>query len=521
MKNDKLILWFLIPILIFAIAGAFAMSMTTSLVDEHMYISASVFVAQDQELYKDFAFLQVPYLPLLYGNLYRILGIESYYLFTGKLISFLFLGIASAVLFLLARRVLHDLFLSLGIVTLFLLNITILNSAALATNFMIPVALSMISFYLFYISFIENQIKFVGITVAGIFLALAIGTKLTIATAAIPFVAIIFCYLAMGKYPSINAKRNIVYSLFFYISGLTIGLLPILFFMSDLESFSFNNLGFHNVNTRWRQITEFDGPMSLHAKLAFAHKQYFKSDNLILLLGIMLGAGLAIKNSPTVRQTIQQIHTGAFLAFFLVLTAALTALVPTPSWLHYYSIPISFLFILFVFSCLSDSEKTAILHKRLVLILVLVTTAYNGPHLLWHITRFTHEENRIAFRLHDASTNVRNILIEKGIGTDRKIATLSPLYAIESNLPIYPELSTGPFLYRVGDLLTAEQRKHFIGTSAKNLNDLFAEDQPAAILISYDPNLVDLNKPFIAYATVNNYQKINIAGLDGELYVKP
>ncbi|WP_292992864.1 hypothetical protein [Nitrosomonas sp.] len=61
MKNDKLILWFLIPILIFAIAGAFAMSMTTSLVDEHMYISASVFVAQDQELYKDFAFLQVPY----------------------------------------------------------------------------------------------------------------------------------------------------------------------------------------------------------------------------------------------------------------------------------------------------------------------------------------------------------------------------------------------------------------------------------------------------------------------------
>ena len=84
MKNDKLILWFLIPILIFAIAGAFAMSMTTSLVDENMYISASVFVAQDQELYKDFAFLQVPYLPLLYGNLYRILGIESYYLFIGS-----------------------------------------------------------------------------------------------------------------------------------------------------------------------------------------------------------------------------------------------------------------------------------------------------------------------------------------------------------------------------------------------------------------------------------------------------
>ena len=40
-----------------------------------------------------------------------------------------------------------------------------------------------------------------------------------------------------------------------------------------------------------------------------------------------------------------------------------------------------------------------------------------------------------------------------------KIATLSPLYAIEANLPIYHELATGPFLYRVGDLLRPEQRK--------------------------------------------------------------
>lgn len=522
MKNNRFVLWFLIPILMFAIAGAFAMNMTAFWYDEHMYITASVFVAQGKELYKDFAYLQTPYLPFLYGSLYRILGIESYYFFIGKLLSFLFLIISSVVLFLLARRVLHDLFLSLGIVTLFLLNINILNSAALATNFMMPVALSIISFYLFYISFIENQIKLVGITFAGIFLALAIGTKFTYATAVIPFVMIIICYLAMEKYSYINIKKNSIYSLLFYIAGLTVGLLPILFFISDFDSFSFNNLGFHNVNAHWRQITDFDGPMSLYAKLAFAHKQYFKSDTLILLLGIMLGAGLSIKSSQTMRQAIQQIHSGAFLTFFLVLITAITALIPTPSWPHYYSIPIGFLFILFIFSCVSDSEKTSILHKRLVLILIFVTAAYNGPHLLWNISRLAHKETWIALRSHDVSTNVQNVLIENGIATDRKIATLSPIYAIESNLPTYSELSTGPFLFRVGDLLTPEQRKHFAGTSAESLDDLFAEDPPAAILVDYEGgDLVDLNKPFIAYATINNYKKVYVAGLNGEFYVKP
>ena len=99
MKNNRFVLWFLIPILMFAIAGAFAMNMTAFWYDEHMYITASVFVAQGKELYKDFAYLQTPYLPFLYGSLYRILGIESYYFFIGKLLSFLFLIISSVVLF--------------------------------------------------------------------------------------------------------------------------------------------------------------------------------------------------------------------------------------------------------------------------------------------------------------------------------------------------------------------------------------------------------------------------------------
>lgn len=522
MKSDKLAFRFLIAILMFAIAGAASMNMTYFWYDEHMYISASVLVSKGYVLYKDFAYLQMPYLPLLYGGLFKILDIESHYFLIGKLISLFFLALSSLFLYLLSRRILHDGFLSLGIVILFLLNFSILSSAALATNFIMPVAFSIISFYLFYISFFENQIKLLGIMFAGICLALAIGTKLTFATLTAPFALMIICFMIGNKNSSKDYRKSIL-CILFYLTGIIIGLLPVLLFISDLESFIFNNLGFHNFNTQWRQITDFDGPMSLYSKLQFAYRHLFKTDNLLLLLAISLGFGLLIKNFQSFKDIYKQLPAGTSLTFFLVLIAILTALTPTPTWSHYYSIPISFLFILLIFSLASDSEEKLRINKQLIVIFILASTVYNGPSLLTFISRSAHQESWVGLRLHTISKEMRLALTENDISTDRKIASLSPIYALESNLPVYPEFSTGPFLYRIGNLLTAEQRKHFVGTSTNNLDDLFSQAPPAAIIIGSgeDGDLTDLNKPLIEYAIANNYRKIPITGFGGEFYIMP
>lgn len=527
MNNDRFKLGILILILLFAIVGTFAISMTTFLMrDEHMYISASVLVAQGGELYKDFSYLQMPYLPMFLGSFYRIFGIESYYLIFGKLINWLLLLTATSILFILARRILNDLILALGITTLFLLNITIIGApgtAGFATNTMAPVTFSLISFYLFYISFLENQIKYLGITFAGVFLALAIGTRLTYVTVIIPFAAIMIYYFAVNKDPDSNTKKRIVISFFCYATGLTVGLLPVLLFMSDLDSFIFNNLSFHHANTEWRWKTNFEGPMSLYSKISYAHKQYLKSDNLILLLGIMCALGVTIKKSQPIKQIFQQIPAGAYLAFFLVCITAITAVIPTPSWQHYYVISLSFLLVLLIFSFAANSEITSIFQKRLMLILVLMMTASNGPHILLPISRLANDDAWIGIKVHNVSSYIRETLIENGINTENKIATLFPLYAIEANLPIYPELSTGPFLYRVGDLLTVEQRNKFVGTSPESVGELFSKDPPAAIIIdsNEEVDMTPLNKPLIEYAIANNYRKIPIAGFGGEFYIKP
>ena len=518
MKNNKFILWFLILIVLFGIVGAFAKIMSGFNHNEHMYIAAGVFVAQNKEIYKDFAYLQTPYLPLLYGNLYRFLGITSYYLLIGKLISFTFLSISSMVLFLLARRVLNDIVLSLSVVALFLLNMSIVGPATEVSNYIMPIAFSLASFYVFTISFVENQIKPFGIALAGVFLAISIGAKLTYAAMIIPFIATILFYPLVSEHSAITARKNIVYALFLFIAGIGIGLLPMFFFMSDIQSFIFNNLGYHIVNTQWRHITGFSGPMSLSSKLFYAREIYFNADNLILLLGILLGLGFSIWNPQTIRWSIKKIPIGAFLAFLLVLIAVPTALVPTPSFCQYFAMPVSFLFLLLLYSCASKSVEISTLHRILLLILVSMSVTYTGPLLIKPIVGLTHRNGWTGLMVHDASMNVRNALIDNGLGTDGKIATLSPLFVIESNLNIYPELSTGPFLYRVGDLLTAEQRNRFVGTSPKSIGELFTEDPPVAILVGYEGIL---DQPLVEYAIANDYKKVDVAGISGEFYIRP
>jgi hypothetical protein len=89
---------------------------------------------------------------------------------------------------------------------------------------------------------------------------------------------------------------------------------------------------------------------------------------------------------------------------------------------------------------------------------------------------------------------------------------------MEANLPLYPQFSTGPFLYRIGDLLTPELRKKFVGTSQGTVGELLNADPPAAILAGFEK---DLDNPLIEYARAHDYRLVDVSGLDGQLFVRP
>jgi hypothetical protein len=515
MNTNRITSSLLLAILLFASAGDFATIMTSEVNrNEHMYHAASVFASQGRVLYKDFSYLQTPYLPLLYGSLFKIFHVSSHYLLIARLFSFLCLCVSAAILFLVARRVLKEIVMPLCIVTLFLLNMTIVQSAAEISNYILPVAFSFAGFYLF---FRLDPIKPVSVALAGFFVALAIGTKLTYASVMMAFLGAVFVYPVLEDDSVITFRRDALRVMLPFGVGAAIGFLPILSYLTDLEAFRFNNLGYHQFNTQWREITGYSGATSLPAKIVYAFAVLRQPDNLIVFMGIAFGLVLPFEGFPSLKRSITRSSVGVVLALLLFIVSIPTAVAPTPSFVQYYAMPVSFLFLLLVYACASHSGHVSTLNRRWLFILMIGALAYTGPALLKRVASLTERQAWVGLRVHDASMVMRNAIANHGGDVHRPIATLSPILVIEANLSLYPQFSTGPFLYRIGDLLTPELRKKFVGTSRETVGELLSADPPAAILAGFEK---DLDNPLIEYAQVHDYRLVDVSGLEGQLYVR-
>ena len=513
MKMYKMAFWIVAAIIMFSLVGDFAKTMISQNHNDHMYIGVSALIAHDKIPYKEFTFTQTPYLPLLYGNLYKLLGISSHYLLIGRLISFLFLNISAWTLFRLARRVTGNLFQSLCIGSLFLLNPTIVNPATEVSNYILPVALSFLGFDLFVRSIDGGKIRAFRMALSGALLAIAIGTKLTYVAVVFPFIAAIFLCPLMNGRTEHSRGAGIVRAMVPFAIGVFIGLLPLMFYyLAAPDSFVYNNWGYHMVNAQWRQMTGYAMPMSHISKLAYAGRMLFGFDNLLVISGVLLGFALSLRGNKGAKQW----STGVVLAFLLLGAAVPTALAPTPSFPQYYAVPVSALFLLLVYSSAQPAVKSAYWQSVALSILVLVAMAYRGPELLAATLRLRYRDNWSGFRIHDVSMKIRDALMGGHFNSKGKVATLSTMYAVEANLPIYDELSSGPFFYRSGDLLTPEQRRRFVITSPGTIRDLLAEDPPSAIIVGNEGRL---DEPLLEYAQDNNYREIQIDGLGGRCFL--
>jgi 4-amino-4-deoxy-L-arabinose transferase-like glycosyltransferase len=282
MRKNIVILIAIVPVFLFALLGAFARIMLMFDHNEHMYLAAALLSRQGNAQYRDFAYLQMPYLPLIYRAVYTVFQVHSSYLLVGKIASFMFTALSALAIFFIAWRTLRDLVSGLASATLFLMNITILGPAAEVSNYIAPVAFSLVSCALFLWALDRERPRTFGCVLAGIMLALAIGTKLTYATAALPFFAVALF--------STRVRRIFLP----FALGLALGLLPIVLYLADFDRFLFNNLTYHAINTQWRLQTGHNEPMTLAAKLPDVRDLFLRFDTLLVLAASALGALLAI-----------------------------------------------------------------------------------------------------------------------------------------------------------------------------------------------------------------------------------
>ncbi len=497
--------------------GIFAKIMTFFDHNEHMYIVASVFVKEGKDLYKDFAYVQMPYLPLLYGYFFKLVNISSFYLLWGKLFSFLFFGISAVAIFGISWHISKQVFFSISLLLLFLLNETILRAAQEVSNYIIPIGFSLLGTYLFIISSRRTKLVPLGIFFAGLCIAFAAGTRLLYVVTVPPFLI-----TALFFPRSMEFSKRLGIILFPFVGGIVVGLLPVInFLIRDPQLFILNNLEYHVINTDYRNLTEYSLNMSLFSKLTFGGQIFFKADNLILILSIFFILANLRTKSFNPSQAINSITLGLALAFLLFLFSTVAIFFPTPIFPEYFAMPIPFLFVFII--CLYTWVIRAEQKFRYILVIfVLVSAFYSGSSMLKAIFDLTNLENWAGFITYNRANKIQYALRDL---ENKKIATLSPGFVIEANLPIYEEFSTGPFLYRVGDLLTADQRKIVKGTSPDTVKWLFDNEPPAAILVGFEEDKSldgkTLETPLIEFAKRNNYRLLKGGYLgNGKLYIR-
>jgi len=502
----------LIIIFVVLFLGMFSRTMNQPLYnDEHMYISAGV-LAHNNEVYMDFAYLQMPYLPIVYEAIYGVTG-TSHYLLWGRMCSLALMLLAIVLIFLISYRLSKDLILSMVFLLLFALNQAVIHVLPLAWNQVMPLTFSILAFYLFIRGLSKANPPILCVFMAGVCIAIAVGTKLTYAPLILAF-PVVSLFI-----PSSLPRRKRALKLFLpIVAGLVVGLLPALVILvkNGWNLFLFNNLGYHLANTAWREAQEYASGMSLQAKTRYVWEMLGWPCNVLLLVAlcfVLTRLITGIKRQDG-RQA-QLLRAEMILSSTLAVLMAVVALQPRPLFAHYFAAPVPFIVILVCccYIAIPVANRGAV--RALLVCVVIITSVFSGPRLLKHIHNLYNVNAWTCISIHHTAQIIRERI--GAFDSEDKVATLSPVYAIEAGLPIYKELATGPFLYRVGDLIPDEMRRTCVGTSMKTLSALLEADPPKAIFVGFER---ELDLPFIEYAEANEYEKIEEDYDGGILYIR-
>ncbi len=479
--------------------------------DEYTHVTAGVLI-KDNALYRDYAYPQMPYLPLIYGLFYKLSGTSSY-LFWGRTFTAIFSDLTLILIYLISFRITKDRLFSWCLVILYTFSDIMLNVTSFSWNSVAPITLSLAAFYCYILYASEDRSSALGLGLSGLLNSLAIGVKLY-------YLATIPAYcLASVLYPASRPlKQRLLGILAPFLAGSALGLIgPCFYLLRDGDAFLFNNLTFFFINAEWCRMAGYGGGFTILSKLRQYAAVGGQLGNLALVFGfshllLTVADGLARQpRSLPVKEIFNQHNTLAFMLFTFTGCAIMT---PRPVWFQYYAMPLAFLVILIV--CLYRLLPVPLRPgaRMVFLTLGLFQILYSGLPLVSSLARWGPEKPWETVRFHRVARE-----IAKAVGEGRgnhPIATLAPLYALEAGLPIYPELAAGPFLFRSGDLLSEAERKRMVTTSKNSLRRLLEARPPRAILVGYERGF---EGPLIAYAEEKGYLKLKQSFNGGTLYL--
>jgi hypothetical protein len=393
-----------------------------------------------------------------------------------------------------------------------------------ATNNLLPLPLSLLGLGLFILAVRDGQPRLLLCVGAGFFLALAAVFKIS-AVAFIPPVALA-AFLLPRALPLRERLWGVVAPT--ALGGL-VGGLPILYYLvSDPARFLAHVVGYHRGPhahyMRMPGIADDGAAITPATKLMMAFDIWLSAGVAVALVAVLALALTLATARPSERNGVARtgvVRAPILLVFGAALCAIIFAFIPTPGFPQYFAPPLICipLALAILFADLGPDRQRQF--ETVLLAAAVVALVAATPRLGQYLARAPHPERWTVTRVHGYGQAIAARMAAAGaVG---KVATLAPIYPLEGGLAVYPELATGPFVYRTGDITPPELAAQYRMTSPKTIGALLAADPPAALLLGFD---AALEQPLLAYAAANGYQPVTDLGIrdrygEAVLYLRP
>ncbi len=473
--------------------------------DENQFMASAFLVAQyGLHPYHDFPYFHMPNLVYLYAPFFLV---PYSYMLARLFVGTCALGICLAI-FLTARSLFtgHD---KLSSLILPISSFALLIHSPLyhfASSYVwnhTPSTLCAVLAFLLHCQAIRSNKPSRYFFISGVSLGMAIGIRLSFAPLVLPFL------LAVVIFRTGTIRDKGLHAMVFAIGGLLANLPALYFFFTTYDNFVFGNLGYAKLNTIYRQEMLFSGPMTVAGKVKDLMGSVFAKPGELLILVVTL-YNFVLFGIDAMRSGTRPRFEIVFLLLLLPF-AYVGCMAPTPTWYPYFFAPIPFLILLSLYTlsnlrCSAFSEAAGLLLVVAAAIALIYGTPLRNDAMVRGLMR---PGSWTPILLHNEAENIRAYVdLRSGQGP---VLTLSPLYVIESGLPIYKEFVTGPFAWRVSHLLSEEEAANRGLPLRSRINAFIEEKRPRAILTGKEEQK-ELEIALISEAQKLGYQPTETAG---------
>jgi hypothetical protein len=476
--------------------------------DEWMFVPPAILL-DDLALYRDVFFNHVPYGAWIFRGAEQLFG-ETGLLFSARIAicaTWLILVLAVG---LSVRRLSGSGGLAAVCVLFLMTGEAFLNQTGMAaTNNLIPLALCSASVGLFLVATVDGPPRLITLALAGACLAAAAATKVS-AVALIPPL-LLGAFLVPAALPLRQRLKRVVAP--FVVGGLIGGAPALAVLASDPATVWAHVVGFHTgPHVAWWEINAASEPglaLGFAGKVQIAHDLWFGSSAIVLCVVFLYLVLSGIRDPQSNEDDPATRRRALWIVVATLCATAAMSLVPSPGFPQYYAPPLVLLPFLSALAMRGVSEERRPQVTPVLLAAGLAMVAIGAPRLLPAAATWANLEGSTAAQSARAGELLRTQLEVDGLA-EGPVATLMPIYPLEGGLAVYPEFATGPFAYRIADVTEPELARYYVMAGPQDLQTLFAQRPPAAILTGFVP---ELDASFVNWAEANGYQSQTISGI--------